>query len=91
MPAETYAAWISLYAGVGVLAAMTAACAVLKTAYDFGSGGHALAFATWRDRLLAAPRVWLRWQIKYLLGAPVVLAIALLYAHHIGFDVLGNV
>lgn len=34
MPIATYQAWLSLYAGVGLVVAMCAVCAVAKTDYD---------------------------------------------------------
>jgi hypothetical protein len=36
-------------------------------------------------RLLWFPKVWLHFQISYLCGFPSILAIAILYAHYIGF------
>ena len=91
MPQDTYTAWLSLYAAVGVLVLMTAILASIKTAYDYASGTRAIPFKTWQDRSLAAPRIWLRWQFNYLLGSPTILGIAVIYAHHLGFDVLTNV
>jgi hypothetical protein len=37
--------------------------------------------------ILLLPKIWLRWQVNYLRGAPVILAVALYYAWHIGFGV----
>lgn len=91
MPIATYQAWLSLYAGVGLVVAMCAVCAVAKTGYDLRTGTLQLPSSTWRDRVLAAPKLWWRWQVNYLTGAPVILLIAGLYAHHIGFAVLGDV
>ena len=91
MPVATYQAWLSLYAGVGLVVVICAIAAVLKTAVDYRVGTLRLPFGTWKDRVWAAPKLWWRWQVNYLTGAPVVLMIALLYAHHIGFAVLGDV
>ncbi|MEP3145522.1 hypothetical protein [Qipengyuania citrea] len=91
MPVATYQAWLSLYAGVGLVVVICAAAAICKTAVDYRTGVLSLPFGTWQDRVLAAPKLWWRWQVNYLTGAPVVLMIALLYAHHIGFAVLGDV
>jgi hypothetical protein len=91
MPAETYEAWLSLYLGVAILAALTAVMAVAKTVYDVRSHAVEVELTTWRGRVLLLPRLWLRWQLNYLQGTPMILAIAVYYAHHLGFDVLGNV
>ena len=91
MPLATYQAWLSLYAGVGLVVALCALVAVVKTVADYRTGVLQLPFSSWKDRVLAAPKLWWRWQVNYLTGAPVVLMIALLYAHHIGFSVLGDV
>lgn len=91
MPQATIDAWVSLYAAVGLLVAMCAVFAVIKTAHDYRSGTRTLATTTVMDKVLAAPRVWVRWQLNYLLGAPAILAIATLYAHHLGFATLVDV
>ena len=78
MPQATLDAWISLYAAVGLLVAMCAIVAVIKTVYDYRSGSRTLATVTVIDKVLAAPRIWVRWQLNYLLGAPAILTIAML-------------
>jgi len=91
MPPETYHAWLSLYLAVGILAGLTATMAVVKTVYDVRSNAVRFEVSSWRGRILLLPRLWLRWQFNYLQGTPAILAIAVFYAHHLGFDVLGNV
>ena len=91
MPQPTFNAWISLYAAVGLLVAICAIIAVIKTVHDYLSGSKTLTTTTVMDKLLAAPRVWVRWQLNYLLGAPAILAIATLYANHLGFATLVDV
>ena len=91
MPQATIDAWISLYAAVGLLVAMCAIFAVIKTAHDYRTGTKTLATATVMVKVLAAPRVWVRWQLNYLLGAPAILMIAVLYANHLGFATLVDV
>ena len=91
MPVETLEAWKALYAGVGLTAALCMALALLKTIHDYRSGAHVIRFMTWPDRLLAAPKIWLRVHLNYLSGAPVVVLVAVAYAHHIGFGLLGSV
>ena len=40
---------------------------------------------------LVAPRLWVRWQLNYLLGAPAILGIAIYFAHYLGFGTLVDV
>jgi hypothetical protein len=91
MPAETYQAWLSLYLGVAILAGVTALMALAKTIYDVRTNAVRFEISSWRGRILLLPRLWLRWQLNYLQGTSTILAIAVLYAHHLGFCVLGNV
>lgn len=91
MNREALSAWIALYVGVGVFAALCAAGAGLQTAYEVRSGKWRPALASGLDYTLALPRLWLRWQRNYLRGMPVILMGAGLFAHHLGFAVLGNV
>ena len=91
MPQATLEAWISLYAAVGLLVAMCAILAVIKTAHDYRSGARQIAVVTITDKILALPRIWVSWQLNYLTGAPAILGIALLYAHHLGFGTLVDV
>ena len=91
MPRATLQAWLSLYAAVGVMVAMCAVLAMIKTAHDYRTGTSKLPTATVLDKVLVAPRLWIRWQINYLLGAPAILGIAIYYAHYLGFDTLVDV
>jgi hypothetical protein len=91
MPQATLDAWISLYAAVGLLVALCAIIAVIKTVHDYRSGSRTLSTTTVMDKVLAAPRVWVRWQLNYLLGVPAILAIAMLYANYLGFATLVDV
>ena len=91
MPQATLDAWISLYAAVGLLVAMCAVFAIIKTIHDYRSGARTIPTTTIKDKVLAPPRVWVRWQLNYLHGAPAILAIAVLYAHHLGFATLVDV
>jgi len=91
MRQATLDAWISLYAAVGLLVAMCAVFAIIKTIHDYRTGASIVETTTVLDKVLAAPRVWVRWQLNYLQGAPATLAIATLYAHHLGFGTLVDV
>lgn len=91
MPVATQNAWLALYVGVGVVVALCAVLAVLKTIYDLRSGGLVLDLGNWKGRTLALPKLWWRWQVNYLTGAPVILIIAIMFAHHLGFATLVDV
>ncbi len=91
MPQATLQAWLSLYAAVGVMVAMCAVFAVIKTAHDYRTGTSKLPTASTLDKALVLPRLWVRWQLNYLLGAPALLGIAIYFAHHLGFATLVDV
>jgi len=91
MPVATQNAWLALYVGVGVMVALCGVLAALKTIYDLRSGRLVLNFGTWTGRATALPKLWWCWQVNYLTGAPVILAIALMFAHHLGFATLVDV
>src|ERR1043166_1705276 len=82
VPAETYEAWLSLYVGVGILAAISAVMALAKTACDLRTSAVPVELTTWGGRILLLPRLFLRWQLNSLQGTPTILAIAVFYAHH---------
>jgi hypothetical protein len=86
MRPEAVEAWTNLYAAVGILAAICAACALAKTIWDIKTGALELPADTWKQKILLLPKVWLNWQLSYMLGFPTIMAIGILYAHHIGFD-----
>ena len=82
---ETIEAWLQLYAAVALLAAICSGCALLKTVHDIRTGVIAPPASEGLRWLLWFPKVWLHFQIAYLCGFPSILAIAILYAHYIGF------
>jgi hypothetical protein len=86
MRPEAVAAWTQLYAAVGLLAAICAACALLRTIIELRSGMIDFPGQTWQQKAFWLPRLWLRFQLNYLSGFPCIMGIALLYAHYIGFD-----
>lgn len=85
MRPEAIAAWMQLYAAVGLLAGICAACALLRTIIELRSGLIELPAGTWKQRVFWLPRLWLRFQLSYLSGFPCIMGIALFYAHYIGF------
>lgn len=85
MRPEALQAWTELYAAVGLLAAICAFCAACRTLHDIRTGILVLPGGSCLRRLLGVPRVWLHFQLAYLCGFPSIIAIAVLYAHYIGF------
>lgn len=68
-----------------LLAAICSACAALKTCYDIRTGVLSPPQKSVMAWILWLPRVWLHLQLAYFLGFPSIMAIAVLYAHYIGF------
>lgn len=84
-------AWTSLYIGVGSTAVICAVLAFIVTAHELHAGSWRPSLATKLDMALVVPKIWVRWQKNYLLGAPAIAAIALAYAHHVGFAVFWHI
>jgi hypothetical protein len=84
-------AWTSLYIAVGSMALLCAALAMMLTIHEIRARVWRPPLATKVDLALAIPKLWLRWQKNYLLGAPVIAAVALAFAHHVGFEVFWNI
>jgi hypothetical protein len=84
-------AWTSLYIAVGSMALLCAILAVILTVHEIRVGVLRPSLATRVDIALALPKLWLQWQKNYLLGAPVILAVAVAFAHHVGFQTFWNI
>lgn len=87
MKHDALIAWTSLYIAVGMMAVICASLAVVGTIADWRSKRWQPSLENRLDKVLLLPKVWLRWQLNYLRGAPVILAVALYYAWHVGFSV----
>lgn len=87
MKYEALIAWTSLYIAVGIMALICALLSVVVTADDWRAGRWRPSLETGLDKTLLLPKIWLRWQVNYLKGAPVILAISIYYAWHVGFSV----
>lgn len=90
MKHDALIAWTSLYIAVGAMAVLCASLAVIATILDLHSGHWRPRTTSRTDLLLVLPKIWLRWQVNYLRGTPVILAIALYYAWSIGFEAFWN-
>ena len=77
---EQFANWLSLYAATGICAMLAAFAAALSL------GLEVVRAREWQDmRSFGAaarflPRLWWRWQQRYLTATPVILAIVGYYA-----------
>ncbi|MEM6409951.1 MAG: hypothetical protein AAF683_00280 [Pseudomonadota bacterium] len=87
MKQEALIAWTSLYIAVGIMALLCAVLSVLVTADDWRTDRWRPSVETRLDKTLLLPKIWLRWQLNYLKGAPVIIAITLYYAWNVGFSV----
>lgn len=91
MNPEAITAWIALYIAAGSTALLCAILATGRTVLQLKTGSWRPSLTTKADYLIAVPKVWLRWQINYLHGAPAILAIAIFFAYELGFDVLWRI
>lgn len=87
MKHEALVAWTSLYVAVGIMAVICAVLALAVTANDWWTGRWRPSLVSSLDKTLLVAKLWLRWQVNYLKGMPVILAIALYYAWSVGFSV----
>lgn len=91
MKHEALVAWTSMYIAVGIMALICAVLAIAVTADDWRTRRWRPALETGLQKTLLLPKIWLRWQINYLKGAPVIIAIALYFASSVGFSVFWDV
>lgn len=85
MKHEALIAWTSLYIAVGLMALLCAGLSFIVTMMELQSGRWQPECTTGMQKALLLPRIWLRWQLNYLLGAPVILSISIYFAWHVGF------
>lgn len=77
---EQLANWLSLYVATGICAALAAFGALVSV------GSEVIRRREWRDidggraAAMYLPRLWWRWQKRYLTATPVILAIVAYYA-----------
>ena len=91
MPPETLNAWIALYMLVGVCALLCAIGALIQTSVELVTGSWRPSTDSAMRKLVALPRIWLRWQIHYFKGTPVILLIAGAFIWTEGASVFLNV
>lgn len=86
MKHEALIAWTSLYIAVGLMALLCAGLAFIVTMAELRSGRWRPECTTGTQKALFLPRIWLRWQLNYLLGTPVILTISIYFASHVGIS-----
>jgi hypothetical protein len=79
------AAWTQLYDAVGLLAAICSGCALLKTIYDIRTEVIAPPRGLGAAVVAVVPEGLAAFPAELSLRFPSILAIAILYAHYIGF------
>lgn len=67
--------WIALYVGTALLASIAGWVAFVTVAMEFTRERGWREVDSARSAMLLLPRLWWRWQQRYLLGTPVILAI----------------
>lgn len=72
--------WMSLYAATALLAAIAFTLAAATVGYEIVRERAWREVRDVRSALLFAPKIWWRWQRRYLLATPVILAIVVYYA-----------
>lgn len=77
---EHFANWMSLYAATGVSAMIAAFGAALSIGLEVVRAREWLEVRSFGSAALALPRLWWRWQKRYLTATPVILAIVAYYA-----------
>lgn len=87
MKTEALIAWTSLYIAVGIMALICAVLSLIVTVTDWRTGQWRPPLKTGLDKTLVLPKLWLRWQLNYLRGTPVIVIIVFYYASHVGFSV----
>ncbi len=75
LPPNQLANWLSLYVATGICAALSAFGAAAMLGHEVVRDREWHALQGWQAVLLFAPKLWWRWQKKYLTGTPVILAI----------------
>lgn len=72
--------WIAIYLLTFNLCVVAAVLAASTVGYELYREKFWTKFALKRDYAFFLPRVWWRWQKRYLLGTPAILAVVLFFA-----------
>lgn len=77
---DQLANWLSLYAATGICATLATVAAAISVGYQLVQERQWQEIRGARAAILFLPKLWLRWQVRYLTAAPVILAIVAYYA-----------
>ena len=67
--------WLSLYGAIGICAALATAAAAMSVGIEVVRERQWQGVRGIRATFLFVPKLWLRWQLRYLTTTPVILAI----------------
>jgi hypothetical protein len=77
---DQLANWLSLYAATGLCAVLATFGAALSVGVEVVCERQWSEVRTLRSAMLFVPKLWLRWQLRYLTATPIILAIVIYYA-----------
>ena len=72
--------WLSLYVATGICAAIATAAAAVSVGIEVVRERQWQGVRGIRATFLFVPKLWLRWQLRYLTATPVILAVVGYYA-----------
>jgi hypothetical protein len=79
LPPEQMANWLSLYAATGLCAALAGCGAAIGVAIEVVRNREWNELDSLKSMAWFGPRLWWRWQKRYLTATPVILAIVVYY------------
>lgn len=80
MTPNEIANWIAIYVATGICCVLATAMSVLTVGREIVLEKVWADVTDWRSGLLLVPRIWWRWQKRYLLSTPVTLIIVSAFA-----------
>ena len=72
--------WIAIYLATGICCVFATIMSVLTVVRELVDERFWKGISGWKPMVLLIPRVWWRWQKRYLLSTPVTLAIVAWFA-----------
>lgn len=81
--------WIAVYLLTFILCVVCASLAAITVTIELLREQFWRTLNTVPAFLLIVPRIWWRWQKRYLLGTPVILAVVLSFGLSLEWDVIG--
>ena len=72
--------WIAVYAATGICCAFAMMLSVSTVGYDLYRERIWRSVTSWKSAALLIPKIWWRWQKRYLFSTPVTLIIVSAFA-----------